>query len=260
MAYAKINNVTNANMGKGNNAAKAALGKIDSIDAPSAAFSNAKSIDFDGSNDYMISGSNIAITRGTYQFCMKTTTATSCTPMMWSGTQNAYLVASGGELYFWVVWPMGNKLYNSGALLTDGEWHHILWTTEGASGAESHIKIYIDGVHKVTQTQTSSYSDVDDTMELGRYNPYNWYTGQMDEVAIWDSVAIDADGVTALYNSGEPIDLKTNSGDYDNASDLAHWWRMGDGDTHPTIVDNKGSNNLTMTNMASGDIEDDVPS
>ena len=41
MAYAKINNVTNANMGKVNNAAKAALGKIDSIDAPSAAFSNA---------------------------------------------------------------------------------------------------------------------------------------------------------------------------------------------------------------------------
>ena len=76
-----------------------------------AAFSNAKSIDFDGSNDYAVSGSNIAITRGTYQFWMKTTTAESGTPMKWSGTQNAYLVASGGELYFWVVWPMGNKLY-----------------------------------------------------------------------------------------------------------------------------------------------------
>ena len=224
-----------------------------------AAFSNAKSIDFDGSNDYAVSGSNIAITRGTYQFWMKTTTAESGTPMKWSGTQNAYLVASGGELYFWVVWPMGNKLYNSGALLTDGEWHHMLWTTEGASGESSSLKIYIDGDLKATQTQTSTYSDVDGIMEIGRYNPYNWYTGQMDEVAIWD-VALDADAVTQVYNSGEPIDLSSDSGDYDNSGDLQHWWRMGDGDTYPTITDNAGSNDLTMTNMASGDIEDDVPS
>ena len=35
---------------------------------------------------------------------------------------------------------------------------------------------------------------------------------------------------------------------------------MGDGDTYPTIEDNEGSIDLTMTNMASGDIETDVPS
>lgn len=258
MAYAKINSITNANMAKVNNAAKAALGKIGSIDAPSAAFSNTKSIDFDGSNDYMISDSNIAITRGTYQFWMKTSTATSGTPFDFASNQNGYLVASGGELYFWVVWPMGNKLYNSGALLTDGNWHHVLWTTEGASGESSSIKIYIDGEIKATQTQTSTYSDVDEKLEIGRYNPYNWYTGQMDELAIWD-VALDADAIAQIYNSGEPIDLSSDSGNYDNSGDLQHWWRMGDGDTYPTIEDNAGSNDMTMTNMASGDIELDVP-
>jgi|7_EtaG_2_1085326.scaffolds.fasta_scaffold37004_4 hypothetical protein len=36
MAYAKINSITNANMAKVNNAAKAALGKIGSIDAPAS--------------------------------------------------------------------------------------------------------------------------------------------------------------------------------------------------------------------------------
>ena len=35
---------------------------------------------------------------------------------------------------------------------------------------------------------------------------------------------------------------------------------MGDGDSHPTIEDQVGSYDLTMTNMASDDIEDDVPS
>ena len=224
-----------------------------------AAFSNAKSIDFDGSNDYMISDSNIAITRGTYQFWMKTTTVENGTPLYWSAGQHAYLVSSGGNLYFWVIFPMGNKLYNSGSLLQDGNWHHMLWTTEGASGASSSIKIYIDGDLKATQTQTSTYSDVNTKLEIARYNPYNWYTGQMDEVAIWD-VALDADAVTAVYNGGQPIDLSSDDGDYDNSGDLQHWWRMGDGDTYPTIEDNAGSNDMTMTNMASGDIEDDVPS
>ena len=79
----------------------------------------------------------------------------------------------------------------------------------------------------------------------------------MDEVAIWNT-ALDADAVEAIYNNGEPVDL-SDSGNYDNSGDLVHWWRMGDGDTYPTIEDNAGSNNMTMTNMASGDIELDVP-
>ena len=82
----------------------------------------------------------------------------------------------------------------------------------------------------------------------------------MDEWGFWDDVALDADAVTALYNSGEPIDLSADSGDYDNSGDLTHWWRMGDGDTFTTIEDNEGSNDMEMTNMTSGDIETDVPS
>ena len=38
------------------------------------------------------------------------------------------------------------------------------------------------------------------------------------------------------------------------------WYRMGDGDTYPTITDNgSGGNDGTMTNMDAGDIVSDVP-
>ena len=84
--------------------------------------------------------------------------------------------------------------------------------------------------------------------------------GGIDEVSIWKDIILDADAVTQLYNSGAPIDLSADSGNYDNSGDLTYWWRMGDGDTYPTIEDNEGSNDLTMTNMISGDIETDVPS
>ena len=56
MGYAKINSITNANMAKVSSAAKAALGKISNIDAPSAAFSNTKSIDFVFENAAAVAG------------------------------------------------------------------------------------------------------------------------------------------------------------------------------------------------------------
>jgi hypothetical protein len=84
------------------------------------------------------------------------------------------------------------------------------------------------------------------------------FAGNIDEVAIWDTL-LDDDAVTAIYNSGTPISLTSNSGNYDNSSDLVGWWRMGDGDTYSTIADNEGSNDGTMTNMASDDIEENTP-
>jgi hypothetical protein len=70
---------------------------------------------------------------------------------------------------------------------------------------------------------------------------------------------LDADAVSAIYNSGWPIDLTEASGDYDNEGDLVNWWRMGDEDTYDTITDNEGSANGTMTNMSSDDIVIFVP-
>ena len=66
--------------------------------------------------------------------------------------------------------------------------------------------------------------------------------------------------ISVLYNSGEPTNLAADSGSYTSSGDLTHWWRMGDGDTYPTITDNEGSEDGTMTNMTSGDLVEDVPS
>ena len=230
------------------------------VPAAAPSFSNTKSIDFDGSNDYMVTDSNISITEGTFQFWMNTTTVANHVPWYFSAGWYFYIVSSGGNILPWILHPAGNKLYNSGSLLQDGAWHHILWTVSGGSGEETTFIMYIDGSAVATQTQTSTYSAVDEKLVLSRYgNGAPYYTGKMDEVAIWGSVVLDADAVAAVYNSGEPIDLSSNSGDYDNASDLTHWWRMGDGDTFATIQDNAGSNNMTMTNMVEADIESEVP-
>ena len=68
-----------------------------------------------------------------------------------------------------------------------------------------------------------------------------------------------AANVTTLYNDGLPYTVAADTG-------LIGWWRMGDGTltgdaiaTYPTIVDETGNNNGTMTNMTSTDFEADVP-
>ena len=73
------------------------------------------------------------------------------------------------------------------------------------------------------------------------------FQGNIAEVAVFDS-ELSASDVTALYNSGLPKDLASESG-------LVSYYRMGDGeDKYPNILDYKGTNHGTMTNMASDNI------
>ena len=52
-------------------------------------------------------------------------------------------------------------------------------------------------------------------------------TGKIDEIAIWNT-GLDADAVAAVYNSGVPTDLTIDAGNYDNSSDLQHYYRLED--------------------------------
>ena len=271
MAYAKINSVTNANMAKVNSAAKAALGKIGSIDAPSTGLTNTKSIDFDGVDDMLIS-SNVSIAgAGTLSWWMKTDsvgTSGSYFIIRFGEYSSNYARISSGDLkFYWMT--MGGALTIASEhrddYLDDGEWHHFVFTISrpGGNNTEAVHKAYLDATEIGTKTWTRDQAPyTPSVLVIGAADSSGTspITCQIDECSWWDQVALDADAITALYNSGEPIDLSEDSGDYDNSGDLTHWWRMGDGDTYPTIEDNAGSNDLTMTNMVSGDIEDDAPS
>jgi len=267
MAYAKVNSVAIAALAKIGNIAKAGFGKIAGVDAPADAFSNTYSLDFDGANDYMeaVGGTNMTLDICSYGMWIKTSAVGAGTPFMLHQAFYLYMISTPSGYAVWVNHPIG-LLNTSTTDVGDGAWHFLCATIEGGSGVSSSIKLYIDGVLNVTKTATTTYTVVtNEDLKIGRFevDSSGWaglnYNGNLDEVAVWD-VTLDADAVTQLYNSGEPIDLKTDSGNYDNSGDLIHWWRMGDGDTYPTIEDNVGSYDFTMTNMAAEDIVEVVPS
>ncbi|MBP93388.1 MAG: hypothetical protein CMC55_04645, partial [Flavobacteriaceae bacterium] len=86
-----------------------------------------------------------------------------------------------------------------------------------------------------------------------------FWIGNIDEVSIYN-IELTAANVTTLYNDGFANTVAADTG-------LIGWWRMGDGGiigdpiaTPPTIPDETGNNDGTMTNMgAYTDFEADVP-
>ena len=82
-------------------------------------------------------------------------------------------------------------------------------------------------------------------------NPYyragNSTETQYNDFAIWD-VALDADAVTAIYNSGTPIDLTSDSGNYDNSADLQLYYQFENNGTANTDADLSGTDyNITVS-------------
>ena len=70
---------------------------------------------------------------------------------------------------------------------------------------------------------------------------------QYNDFAIWD-VALDAAAVTAIYNSGTAIDLTSNSGNYDNSTDLQLYYQFENNGTAHTSADLSGSSyNITVS-------------
>lgn len=113
----------------------------------------------------------------------------------------------------------------------DDTWHHLVITR--ASGGSQNHTIYIDGSSISTSAESD---DVDWTgayyfnigMELDGGGASDFFTGLIDEVAIWNTALIGS-AVTDIRNSGKPFDLNYDRGNYNNSSALVGYWRMGNG-------------------------------
>ena len=128
------------------------------------------------------------------------------------GIQNAHNLSSGIQL---------------SSIVSVGQWHQITVVADGGTAT-----YYLDGVARTTLSYTPSAStNPTGNIFIGAREhggnatlPFN---ASIDEFAICNT-ALDSDAVAAVYNSGIPMDLSNDSGDYDNSSALQGWWRMGD--------------------------------
>tara|TARA_R110001632_G_scaffold19676_1_gene59305 strand:+ start:233 stop:1015 length:783 start_codon:yes stop_codon:yes gene_type:complete len=140
-------------------------------------------------------------------------------------------------------------------------WFHFVFTVD-MSAKNVNTIIYADGVavSKVTVSNATSSAlsnfAADQDFHIGCRLKSNtgidrFFTGLMDEFAVFTTV-LDAASVAKIYNSGVPMDLETDDGDYDNSGDLELYYRFED-----DLTDTTGTSNGTST--ASPTFRSDVP-
>ena len=230
-------------------------------------FSNIKSVAFDGVDDFCEGASEFQSFDGATQMSVMFWFKTQATGVQevisqWSATTSddrnlrIQIIPSSNRVDLYVGSNVGYR--SSTTTINTDTWYHATMTYKASNSPGSQrVKFYLDSVLQTNigfAGPTSLKANPASPLTVGARTEYAFqeFNGNLDEVAIF-SDELTSGEVSTYYNSGEPTDLT-------GESNLIHWWRMGDGDTFPTLTDNVGSYNLTMTNMASGDIEEDVPS
>tara|TARA_R100000654_G_scaffold726_3_gene2835 strand:- start:293 stop:2509 length:2217 start_codon:yes stop_codon:yes gene_type:complete len=251
---------SNSNTGTSNGMTAANLVQSDLIiNAPFDSFS----LDFDGSNDYIDSGSFSALNSGT-----------AMTISLWfKGSNyitNARLISCGqfeiyqsiatasntqGRFYYKPRKNFGNPIVTLGGTsasgvgnLVDGNWHHICLTFDNST---TTAIVYEDGVPVITNTSASgTLNSASSNLYIGSSSASsNFIDGSISNISIYNSELTLAQ-VTTLYNEGKPFDLNTF------AVTPVAWWRLGSVNSSYnsttsewTILDEIGTNNGTGSNL-----------
>ena len=266
MSIAKINEVTKANSQRvcgvvASSAAGGLLG-IANINGAVAqpAFSTDYSIDLNGSTQYV----NLSNVTGTAINPTSTQiNATGYTFTAWiyidtlsggeyiynlgsSGTNNYYglkLVANGNGALVWHIFGLNgstpgagtnnrNSVRTQNSTIAAGQWYHVAAVIP--SMTRSGWKLYVNGVSQSSlvvsgnQNVNLTYSGSSSIGVWTKASPANYFDGEINNAAIFDT-DLNQTNMTAIYNSGTPINLLTNAGNYNTSGNLVAWWRFNEG-------------------------------
>lgn len=182
---------------------------------------------FDGSNDIVNLGAPLLPTTANTPFSIeawiRTTDGDGVIVAQYdqNSSQRFRFFIQNGKLDY----LRGNDSYaSSTATVSDGQWHHVA-VTRNSSGA---INLYIDGVLDGTGTDNTGF--INDATRIGAiiFNgaPSRPFTGEIDEVRIWNVARAQADiqaamnleinptyaGLVAFYNFNQGIACCDNTG------------------------------------------------
>jgi len=208
-------------------------------------FTNTKSTTFDGVDEYVNFGNVAArkVQTQTISFWVKPLVSTADSVLINGSTG----VGNQGLEVYWLFNTFGVRINGSTVAIGGNplnQWTHIAISYDGTT-----LKKMVNGV----LLSNSTFTNINYTFYTGlvaALGPYGFANVKIDELAFWTSD--QSANFSTMYNGGEPGDL--------TALNPFNWYRMGDGDTFPTIID-YGSNgtNGTMVNMSNANFTTDVP-
>ena len=124
-----------------------------------------------------------------------------------SVTNSAFLrlgdgdIPAGNKIQFVLYFSGGQEKVTSTSTLETGRWYHIAGVYDG-----SNMKIYINGVEDVSNSQTGSFTS-NSTFYIAAYNGSDrYFDGTVDEVRVWKTARSSTDintYMTTLLNGNE---------------------------------------------------------
>jgi hypothetical protein len=221
----------------------------------SGSLTNDFSVEFEGSDEFMDTGSNFASTFGsafTISCWFKRDSGSGTGAMFgqWHDSNfRHYAYVTGGSLIYDIRIAGTAVGAPTMSIAQDTNWHHVAVTVKQDS-SNVLSSIYLDGVSGGTTTTAATLSNFvpANNLFVGKRNRPGsselHFEGLIDEVSIIGSALSDggvSSGETAggdiatLYSGGVPADI--------SAFNPVAWYRMGDSDT---------GTGTTITNAASG--------
>ena len=140
---------------------------------------------------------------------------------------------------------------------TEDAWHHLCFTYNDTSGA---YEVYFNGNSVFTITASAKTCGISQNITIGENSGLSGlnFEGKLSNASIWNT-ALTSSQVSEIYSEGIPQNLLNHSA----VSSLVSWWQLGSNssfNTNWTVLDEKGSNNGTSTNMGEDAIVDGVGS
>jgi len=235
---------------------------IDINQTPAAPFINTKAVTYNGTDQhteapYDASFSGLAEFSASMWVTPTTLTGETCVLSEFGANgKRAYRfnITTGGKLNIFIS---GNGVAQES----------FTGTLDVLTGVKTHIAFAFDGTNQTIKTWVNSAEDIDDvTVITSLFDTSDeplragargdttlpetaFYDGLIDELSIYN-FPLTTLRTQELYNFGTPANVANMT----SSSSLISWWRMGDGDTYPTLTDQVASNDMSMENMAAANI------
>jgi hypothetical protein len=215
----------------------------------SNSFAQNYALDFDGTNDYVstqIDADRLVMPSTTWAGWINTIGVSGWKmifDMEDSGWDRFLAIESGG-----LGLSMGHtsNRWQTGVSVTAGVWQHVVAVYDNGA-----MRFYYNGTEYTTGLTEGNHSSAGTfTIGANQNGGGNFYTGIIDEVAVWNE-ALTAAEITTLYNSGIGLDAASNSGAYTSSGNLVGYYKMDDGTGNTTIDASGNTNTATLTNMDS---------
>jgi len=139
---------------------------------------------------------------------------------------------------------------NSSSTYAINNWHHVVLTIgDNRSGV-----LYVNGSSALTISAANGEGGLDmfsigvdyDAVSNKAGNPEQYFDGKIDEVAVWNDKLTSAE-VTAIYNSGNMLNVSSDSGNYASAANLQGYYRFNEGSGTSLQDNSSNSNTGTIT-------------